>query len=48
MDVWYVDYVGLWLDLKILLFMVWMVLCCDGVFKDGYVIMDYFKGNDDE
>ena len=48
LDVWYVDHVGLWLDLKILLLTAWTVLRRDGVSKDGHATTDYFKGNDDE
>lgn len=42
LDVWYVDNVSLWLDLKILVLTVWKVLRRDGISQDGHATMPQF------
>lgn len=44
LDVWYVDNQSLWLDLKILLRTVWMVLRREGITQQGRATMDEFMG----
>jgi len=41
-DVWYVDNVSLWLDLKIILKTIWVVLTGEGVSAEGYATMPRF------
>ena len=47
-DVWYVDNVSLWLDLKILGMTVWKVLKGEGLSAPGHATMPEFMGNPDE
>lgn len=47
LDVWYVDNLSLWLDLKILFLTVKKVLVRDGISGEGEVTMSKFNGNDD-
>lgn len=44
LDVWYVDNVSLWLDLKILILTVWKVLRREGISQAGYATMPEFLG----
>ncbi len=44
LDVWYVDNWSLWLDLKILLKTVWMVVKREDITQQGRVTMDEFMG----
>lgn len=44
LDVWYVDNLSLWLDLKILALTVWKVLRRDGINQDGHATMPEFMG----
>lgn len=44
-DVWYVDHMGLWLDIKILFLTVKRVLFRDGINAANDVTMETFKGN---
>lgn len=45
LDVWYVDNVSLWLDLKILVLTAWKVLKGEGVSAREHVTMPKFQGN---
>jgi lipopolysaccharide/colanic/teichoic acid biosynthesis glycosyltransferase len=45
MDVWYVDNVSLWLDLKIVLLTVWAVLRSKGINQPGHATADFFRGS---
>ncbi len=45
MDVWYVDYRSLTLDLKIPWWTVWKVLRRDGVSAEGEATMPFFEGS---
>jgi lipopolysaccharide/colanic/teichoic acid biosynthesis glycosyltransferase len=45
-DVWYVDNIGLGLDLKILLFTVKKVFVKEGISQEGQATTLYFKGNE--
>ena len=47
-DVWYVDNLSLWLDLKILFMTVWQVVAGTGVSAEGHATMPEFLGTDDE
>jgi lipopolysaccharide/colanic/teichoic acid biosynthesis glycosyltransferase len=47
-DVWYVDNLSLWLDLKILLMTVWQVLAGNGVSAEGHATMPEFMGGERE
>src|SRR5690606_27706065 len=44
LDVWYVDNVSLWLDLKILLLTVWKVVRREGISQAGHATMPEFTG----
>lgn len=44
LDVWYVDNVSLWLDLKVLFLTVWKVLKREGISQAGYATMPEFLG----
>jgi len=44
LDVWYVDNVSPWLDLKILLLTVWKVVKREGISQDGHATMPEFTG----
>lgn len=47
LDVWYVDHVSPWLDLKILLMTVGEVIRPRGISHDGHETMPLFEGDDD-
>ena len=44
-DVWYVDHMSLWLDIKILFLTVFKVFKSEGINQDGHVTSEEFKGN---
>ncbi len=44
LDVWYVDNWTLWLDIKIILKSVWMVVAREGITQQGRATMDEFMG----
>jgi sugar transferase EpsL len=44
LDVWYVDNWTLWLDMKIILKSVWMVVAREGINQQGRATMDEFMG----
>lgn len=44
-DVWYIDHLSLWLDLKIILLTVWKVVRREGINQQGQVTTENFKGN---
>lgn len=46
-DVWYVDHMSLWLDLRILAMTVWQVFAGHGVSAEGHATMPEFMGSDD-
>ena len=43
-DIWYVDHVSFWLDIKILLLSVKKVFKSEGISSTGHVTMPHFKG----
>jgi sugar transferase EpsL len=45
LDVWYVDHLSLWLDLKIIMWTVWEILRREGISQPGYVSAEEFKGS---
>lgn len=45
LDVWYVDNVSLWLDLKILMLTIWKVLYREGINQAGHATVSEFMGN---
>lgn len=45
-DVWYVDNLSFWLDLKILFLTIKKVFVREGISADGHVTIEPFKGND--
>jgi sugar transferase EpsL len=45
MDVWYVDHLSMWLDIKIIALTVWKVLKREGISQAGYATMEEFRGN---
>jgi sugar transferase EpsL len=44
LDVWYVDNRTLWLDIKIILKSIWMVIAREGITQQGRATMDEFMG----
>ena|SRR5690554_3258962 len=44
-DVWYVDNISLWLDIKILFLTLKKVFVREGISQDGQATMEVFKGN---
>ena len=44
-DVWYVNHISLWLDIKILFLTVKKVFVREGISQDGQATMEAFKGN---
>jgi sugar transferase EpsL len=45
LDVWYVDHLSFWLDLKILALTGWKVLRCEGISQTGHATMEEFFGS---
>ena len=43
-DVWYVDHLSLWLDLKIIALTVWKILKREGINQPGQATAEEFKG----
>jgi sugar transferase EpsL len=48
LDVWYVDHVSLWLDLKILEMTAWQVVTGKGVSAEGHATMPVFEGTEQD
>ena len=48
LDVWYVDHLSPWLDVKIIALTVWKVLRREGISQDGHVTMPEFMGTPPE
>ncbi len=46
LDVWYVDNLSIWLDMKILLLTTWKVLKREGISAEGHVTMPRFDGSE--
>lgn len=46
LDVWYVDHVSLWLDLRILVRTLWKVLRREGISQPGEATVTYFQGSE--
>lgn len=46
LDVWYVDHLSLWLDLKITLLTMWKVLRREGISQEGFATMPEFMGTE--
>ncbi len=44
-DVYYVDHLSLWLDLKILFLTVWKVVQREGISQDGHATAEEFRGS---
>lgn len=44
LDVWYVDHVGLWLDLRIIFLTVWKILRREGISQPGQATAQEFTG----
>jgi sugar transferase EpsL len=44
LDVWYVDHLSLWLDLKIIGLTVWKVITCEGISQPGQATAQEFTG----
>jgi len=47
-DVWYIDHLSFWLDLKILTVTLWRVLTRQGINSPGHATMPGFGGGDDQ
>jgi sugar transferase EpsL len=48
LDVWYVDNLSFWLDIKILALTGWKVLSREGISQPGYATAEYFYGDHTE
>jgi len=48
MDVWYVDHLSLWLDLKIVALTLWKILSREGISQPGQATMQEFQGSTTE
>lgn len=48
LDVWYVDNISLWLDVRILCMTVWQVFTMGGIRHEGYTTMPRFMGNEED
>jgi lipopolysaccharide/colanic/teichoic acid biosynthesis glycosyltransferase len=46
LDVWYVDHVGFWLDLKIIAVTIWKIIKREGISQPGHATMEEFRGYD--
>jgi len=46
LDVWYVDHVSFWLDMKILWMTLWKVLKREGISAEGHATMPEFMGSE--
>jgi len=44
LDVWYVDHMSFWLDMKILILTLWKVLKQEGISAEGHATMPKFDG----
>jgi len=44
LDVWYVDHVSFWLDLKIIALTLWKILKREGISQPGQATMEEFRG----
>jgi sugar transferase EpsL len=44
LDVWYIDHVSLWLDIRIIALTVWKILKREGISQAGQATMEEFKG----
>ncbi len=45
LDVWYVDHLSLWLDLKIIAFTLWKAIKREGISQEGHVTAPEFMGS---
>jgi sugar transferase EpsL len=45
LDVWYVDNISFWLDLKIILLTIWKIIVREGINKEGHATMELFVGS---
>lgn len=45
MDVWYVDHLSFWLDIRILLITLWKVIKREGISQDGHATAEKFRGS---
>ncbi len=48
LDVWYVDHLSIWLDLKILALTIWKILKREGINQPGQATMEEFMGQSNE
>lgn len=47
LDIWYVDNWSIWLDIKIILITVWMIIRREGINQPGQPTMEEFKSTDE-
>lgn len=47
-DVWYVEHLSFWLDIKILFLTLKKVFVREGISQEGQATMEFFKGNNNE
>ena len=45
LDVWYVDHLSLWLDLRIIALTLWKLLTREGISQPGHATMEEFRGS---
>lgn len=44
LDVWYVDHLSFWIDVKIIGMTVWKIIKCEGINQPGHVTVEKFQG----
>lgn len=45
LDVWYVDHLSLWVDIKIIFITIYKVFRCDGISQEGQATIEAFNGH---
>ena len=48
LDVWYVDNMSLWLDLKIIAMTLWKIIRREGISQPGHATVEYFQGSQEQ
>ena len=48
LDVWYVDNMSFWLDIKIILLTIWTIIKREGISQPGHVTAEEFFGRSKE
>jgi len=46
LDVWYVDHISFWLDIKIIAITIWIVIKREGINQPGFATVKFFEGSE--